>query len=362
MSQVNLTFTPDIFKYSVLEYKDLEEDLKQVDAATVVSPVLSPESDIFLQPDGKTKNGYMFSEGAFSSLCAITSPGLVSLVPALSGQWRTIGEDPREFSPELAISTFNKVIKLRFNRLAGIQMVKNTKKKTIDGVVGTKYRYLSNGDFLQRVTDTVKRNQTTFKVAYVYGRELVIRFIHETQSYSFGGEQHSYGFHFANSEIGGAAVRAAFLLFRGDSEDCALGPFRGSVGHHGKEFERKLHGLLDSVLKKAPKHIDEERLSQSLRLGGQDHQERCKHLSTTLRNRDLPLQFTKRVVSATTSLGSDDDSLADIIDIDRSKIIQERTLYDLYVSLIREAQQLPIWSRENAEQTAYQLLTGKITP
>jgi hypothetical protein len=67
------------------------------------------------------------------------------------------------------------------------------------------------------------------------------------------------------------------------------------------------------------------------------------------------------VVAAAASFGrGDSDELLDRMPDERRVILATRTGYDLFVSLIREARDLPIDQRETAEQTAYSLLTGKV--
>lgn len=373
MSILNLTVSPDSYQFATHEFTSLCDTLSSVDRVTMITPIASI-NDVALNPDtGKTTQGYTYSDVALLQLSALLAPGLAYVINDLSGQWRKPGEDKRFNSGELAVEIFNRTLKLRLDRkVIGLQLVRNTHTKTIDGLVGMRYRYLANSDFLERTTQLFNGSSTRFFEACLYGRQLCVRYIHHNteRDYDILGDAYAPGFHFANAEIAGFSIRAASLLIKRAQGYCALGQFTGKHGarliHTGRNFDRNLQRLLTLMSDKLPRQTDlaediRELETTSLKLGTPYHQKRLRQLASLLARRKLTLQFARRVVASAANRGrSETDSLVDEIEADKKLILSNRTGYDLFVALIREARQLPIIQREIAEQTAYSMLTGKI--
>jgi hypothetical protein len=190
-------------------------------------------------------------------------------------------------------------VRLRFNRkLEGSQFVKNVKNKTIDGVVGARYRYLSNADFYARVAQNYQSSGVRFLSAYLYGRDLVIRYVTAPSlrtTYDLLGHTYLAGFQFANTEIGGRSIRVAQALIREGTNYCALGPYKDSGGrvvHTGNKFEKRLSLLLSGTLTKLPSQSAmlkgaEALEAQNLQLGNDPDFKHAKHLVAIMRRRKL---------------------------------------------------------------------------
>ncbi len=367
----DLTVTPDSYNFHPHELADLHEILADMDKYTIVTSVASVRDLALNESTGRTSDSYAYTESAFQQLGTLLAPGLAPMAIELSGRWRQPGEDRRSYSAEMAVNILTSIIKLRFDkRLLGLQLVKNRKTKTIDGIVGMRYRYLSNQDFLDRTIQALKEVSANFTAAYLYGRQLVVRFKHDASDYSLAGEPYSYGFHFANSEIGGKSVRGASLLIRRQTNTYALGPFQGQDGgrvvHSGKDFEKKLQQLLTVVIKRIPCKAEIEKFgmaleSYNLKLGYADSQRRQRQIATLLCRKKLPLHFAIRVVSGAVLKGRNEELESFELQEERNRLINSRTAYDLFVNLMSEAKDLDIEQREFAEQAAYGLLMGKVT-
>lgn len=372
MSILYLTQKSDVYQYVEREEKELIAELANIDRNTLVTPITS-FNDVMINTDtGHTPNDYAYTDLALLQLCTLISPGLFQLILDLCGQWRKPGEDKSYFSSLHAIDIFNKLVKFRFDRkIANMQLVRNTRAKTIDGIVGGRFRYLSNIDFYERVAHTCKSHKINFFEAMLYGRRLVIRRIHtaENSAYNIDGDLYMPGVHFENSEVGGRAIRMASMLIKAGTNYCSLSQYKdgdgGRVLHTGKSFERKLNTLFSTAIRQLPsrKLIEETPLiDKSLRLEEDATRDKhSKHLVSVLRRRKLNLSFAQRVVASAAAMGrNEDDDLLDRMPDERRKILATRTGYDLFVSLIREARELPLDQREIAEQTAFSLLIGKI--
>lgn len=369
---MKLTITPDSYHFDEKEVPELHKMLGVIDRHTLVTPV-GGDADLSLNSEGKTHNGYTYADVALIQLCGVVAPGLTQLVMDLSGQWRKPGEDARMFSSEHAIATLNKTLRLRFDhKLSGLQLVRNTLTKTIDGIVGSKYRYLANSDFLSRVDQECGSRNLKFYEACLYGRQFIVRYLNKTtiKFYVIAEENYNYGYHFANSEIGGKSVRASSLLARESTGDCALCPFTAGTGgrvvHSGKDFEKRLHALMGQITQRLPPYDTIEKFgfylkAKSLGLGNENHEKNVRRLMQILTRRKLTQNFARRVVSSAASKGrGDEDQTIDVLPVDRRLALASRDGYDLFIALIREARKLPIDQREIAEQVAYALLAGKI--
>lgn len=368
-----LTVTPDSYDFAANDLRDLKDTLSELDRVTIVTPA-SSINDICLNAEtGRTGTGFAYSATALVQMCGLLAPGLAQLVNDLCGQWRKPGENMRFFSDALAVELFNRIARLRFDRkLIGLQLVRNNKTRVIDGLVGSKYRYLANSDFLERTVQTMIRLKANFHQAFLYGRQLVVRYSHSKDTaFNLAGEPYTFGYHFANSEIGGKSVRGAGLLINNLNGNSALAPFTGRDGgrvvHSGRDFEKKLHILLDIVVRNLPSKAklieDASTLDKhNLKMTAEHYEKECRRLAMVLVRRKLNLSFAKRVVSSTASMGRDNNaSLVDTLSHEASLALAERTAYDLFAALIREACMLPIDQRETAEQCAYALLTGKVS-
>lgn len=369
MSTGTLTTNPESYAFAADELPELNDMLAVTDRSTVISPVTAA-ADLCFTETGTLPGGYLYTGASFMQLCGLVSPGLSQLVQELSGQWRKVNDDIRLYSKELAIDVFNKIVRLRFDRvLSGMQLVRNTRAKTIDGIVGAKYRYLANSDFLSRVFRECVGFGATYASACLYGRQFVVRFVGTTQPVTIQGDTYHRGYHFANSEIGGQAVRAAMLLIKHGTNYSAMCPFAdggGRVVHSGRDFEKRLHALVENIITQAPNHDDlsssSKVLSKSLGLGNSDHIKRLAQLSTILTRKGITQSLTQRILLSTAAQGSSDtDVTVDLAPSERVAIWQQRTGYDLFVALIRNAVRLPIEQREVVEQVAYNLLIGKTT-
>jgi len=93
------------------------------------------------------------------------------------------------------------------------------------------------------------------------------------------------------------------------------------------------------------------------------HDGRIQRLSSALTRRKLPIAFVRHVVSSMLVHGHNPLVLDPAEDLgeDRSTIVATRTGYDVYAAICREARRLPLYQREQAEQTAYSLLTREFS-
>lgn len=372
MDEFSIATSPKIYLFNETEDKALQEFLADVDRHTMILPINSP-ADLILDSECRTVRGYRYTTIALNQLCRALASGLAYLLPDVAGMYRKPNSDPRDYSLETSTEFLAKLIRLRFNRhLQTLQLVCNTQTKLIDGIVGVRYRYLSNNDFNQRAALTVReRRSSSFVEGGLYGRHLYLRYKWPDTTFEVQeGDTYAMGIHFANSEIGGSAVRAAISLIRSNGE-CALGQFSGNSGgrviHSGADFEKRLSGLLGNIFikmkrKEVYKELFDKLQGHNLQLSSLGDQRRLHRLSVSLGRKKLTQAFTRRVISSALAKGSSgEDRLADELPEDVALIIKQRTVYDLFTALMREARTLPLGHREQAEHVAYSLVMGLFT-
>jgi hypothetical protein len=349
----------------------LRQQLAAVEKGTILGPVAGREI-LQLKPDGTTlAGGWHYTTMALNQVCQTLSPGLAHLVFDLSGKYRRPQQPRVEFSLEAAVDVFNRALKLRYARVQMRQLVRFGPGKLLDGIVGPKYRYLSNSGFYDRVGEAVGK-EAKFHEALLYGRYLVLRYVLPKTRFvlQIGPVVESFvlGYHFVNSEVGEGSVRGAALLVREYSGDTCIGPFSGRVKHQGRDFEEKLARLMltiggrveatDYYLTRVRKLAD-----NTLGLGTNSKAEEKirKRIVATLVKYGLQQSIAERVLTTAVVAGSGEDR-GDPLYIDRQRLVlARRTPYDVFTALMGEARNLSVNAREAVEQTAFALLTGKFT-
>lgn len=360
-----LAVDPVTFTYDRFHEQQLAARLAEVDRRTVVSPVTRPE-EVSLTGGGCTEaGGLRYTTVALTQLCHLLAPGLSQLV------FDVAEPTLRDSSQRLAIDYVNRLILLRFDRVRNRQLVRNAQAGTIDGIVGPKYRYLSNLEFHRQASAARTELPKRFQEALLYGRDLVMRYLQPERRLVViaHGTAAGYtpGLHYVNSEIGHASVRAAPLLCREDSGETCTGPFTGRLSHAGRDFDRKLGELTHSVedrIEKSEVYRAKLRglMEQSLGLGGADvklERRAREQIVEKLRSRGVSVSLAEAVLRRGLVYGANGEEANEIL-LDQQKVIlQRRTAYDVFGALTHEARPLHIHAREAAEQVAYALLMGK---
>lgn len=368
MAELTLADAPATRVFKAVEFDDLRVELRRVDSATMIMPI-DTVAQLELNEKGELLNGYRFTTTAFRQLSQMLAVGLSGLLYDVSGRRRRKDATEVEYSPASAIAIYNRLIRLRFVRVMGRQIVRNTEDRTIDGFVGPKYRYLSNIDFMARVEADLDSN-VKFHRAYLYGRHVAMRFVSPDRlSIVRQPKPHVYaiGQHYANSEIGGAAVRSAPVIMTG-SGAAALGPYVGRLAHAGRDFGRDLAKLIASTAAAVPPKADfdkwltrlQERslLADNVELDADSLSEGRDYVLRRLVARGITRGIADRV-SALSFYGPAFASMKEAPSFFSNTLaIKTRTAYDVFVALTEAPVKLPIAMRERIERVAYQLLTG----
>jgi len=337
------------------------------------SVLIADPRSVMLHKSGLVNGKYTLTVPALSHLCSRLAPGLAHLSRDIAGIG---GVDTKRTDPELAMSILNRVLRLRFDRLAGCSFILDRSQNCIEGIVGRKYEYFPNLALFQRAREFTAKthNPAAFCEAVLQGRRLMLRFLNTRPVFDVDIENRPTerflgGYHFANSEVGDCSVKAAAVLSREPYTSKAISPFidGGKLPHiKGPKFTQKFQNLLERVRTKvryATKYKFQvlTLMDQKLGLGGteDENDKRLQNIVNQLHRRGLQKGFAESVVSTAIWQGS---YAVDVIRKDEDNPLaafERRTSFDIFNALTSEAKHRGIEERENAEQLAYQMLTGK---
>jgi len=371
-----LAIEPETHVFNLIEDAAAEERLErtlETHYRNTENVLIADPRSVMLHKSGLVNGKYKLTVPALSHLCSKLAPGLAHLTRDIAGIG---GVAAKRTDPELAMSILNRVLKLRFDRLAGCSFILDRNHNRIEGIVGRKYEYFPNLDLFQRAREFTAKthNPATFCEAALYGRRLMLRFLNTNSVFEVTAENRPTerffgGYHFANSEVGDCSVKAAAVLSREPYISKAISPFidGGKLPHvKGPKFNQKFQRLLERVRTKvryATKYKFQVLIlmDQKLGLGGteDENDKRLQNIVSQLHRRGLQKGFAESVVSTAIWQGS---YAVDVIRKDEDNPLaafERRTAFDIFNALTSEARHRGIEERENAEQLAYQMLTGK---
>jgi hypothetical protein len=371
--QYSLAIDPTAYVFGKQYESQLRQRLAEFEKGTQLSPIMDGNG-VLLQEDGTTVGTkHRYTTVALNQMCQLLAPGLAQLLFDLVGRNRRPDQPKGEFGLRTAVEVFNQIARFRRNRIKERQLVRFLPGKTVDGIVGPKYRYLSNLGFYDRVKDAVG-SKAQFHEALLYGRYLVLRYVLPSRRFVYSTgvstrvESFVPGFHFVNSEIGEGSARAAVLFVRESTGETCIGPFTGRVKHQGRDFDAKLSKLMltvDHRIESADYYRERigHLLARKLGLGKGDKEDEKtkKAIVAVLVKQGLQQSMADKVLAATVMTGSGYHVGDPLLIARQHLVLAGRTAYDVFTALMREAHALSVNAREAVEQVAYALLVGRFT-
>jgi hypothetical protein len=364
----SIVVDPPAHVFDAKNASQLRQRLIEAEKGTMMGPI-GTAAAMQIQRDGTTPTGYRYTSVAMQQLCQSLGSGLSYLITDLAGVNRRPDQPKEEFSLALATDVLNQIIKLRFGRIRERQLIRSIPNKTIDGIVGPYYRFLSNASFYERINNSVKP-KTQLHEALLYGRYLALRYILPDHRFviNISGQLETFtpGYYFKNSEIGESSVRTAVVFVRESTGDSCLSPFISRTRHQGKDFDGRLGRLMlttSSQVHDADYYREKvvALLNQNLGLGKGDKQDEKtkKKITDELAKQGL-MQWTADQVLTSAIVSGDGHYTGDAAVLARQHLVlTSRTAYDVFTTLMREARKLAIDTRETVEQAAYALLVGR---
>ncbi len=378
-SKPALAVDPEIHRFDSNSQKALKAKLSEINNHTVCAPIEDP-SDIKLDETGKTRRGGLrFSTLAISQLGQVLAPGLSKILFSVSGFNKDKGLDSSMYSLPVAVKLANDLFSLRFELLKDKFLVRNTKTATIDGITGSSYFYLANQEFYDKLNDAIADSPTRlrFDNAMICGRRLVVNYSKTDSLCKLDNVEYRSGYTFTNAETGDCSVKMNPSLV-GIEDDryytCLRAEKRRRLVHIGYSLDVKLLRAFDLMLSSednpyklnSDDHIKQtllpNLLSTNLKLGdlkAADHKTRINRMVSILRLLGLTQRLARRIVYLTvyrSKKESLDFSSANL----RMNDWGDRTVYDLFITLLREGEKLPVPIKEAVEIIAFKILSGKV--
>jgi hypothetical protein len=343
--------------------------LESVNDNTLLVPIQMPE-DVLLRDTGETLEGARkLTSLSLRQLCQQSAAGLSVLLSDVAGVRRRRA-DPEAVSTVTAVKIFNLVASLRFhceNGLYNRQLVVNTQRNVIDGVLGPNYRYLAHVDLVQATAEALEQlpHALVFDSAALTGRYLTAVWRHATPYYVIGGKLPIYGgYCVTNSEAGECSVSAAVSLIIGERGTRCIRPLSGTsrTAHAGKNFKRRLATVLGSVMMASERLEEQATQLQALTKyplelttpSGVNEPNRRRVVRRLIREGIRP-QIASEIVKLTMWAGADGE-----LQSPPRNTGGNRTQYDLFLRLCDRATVYPYSIRETIERAAFSLLLKPI--
>lgn len=370
---MSIALPPTTREFGEAQEEEFLTHVREIDAQTTTVPIERP-ADVALADDGTlAQDGYHFSLLAFSQLCQCVASGLSMLVEDLSGLRRRSASFDSVVSLPIAARILNTCVELRFRAEKGPYgrlMIRDTKRRVVEGIVGPGYRYLPHCELYEGVREMLEQADppARFAGAWLLGRRLSLCMLGEPPLFRTRvGDTFYGGYYFSNSEAGECSVGAAFLVGREGAEERCIGGVAGGgskLAHAGRSFRKKLAHLLTSTLVD-PRHVErlarnaDKLLEHPLAVLGEDgrmDKSRVEILVDRLSSHGMGRPTAREVLRWAVYAGLRGEVIPAKL---RPAEIASRTWYDVFVAMLRRAQLLPPAAREAVEQTAYNLLLGK---
>jgi hypothetical protein len=215
----SIVLEPICLRYGGAEPEGLDELQRQLAAQSSLPPVsLRRAEDAMLSPEGLVQRQYRFTHRGLSRMCTRLVQGLSGPMARIAG---LLGQDNIPPRPALAIRIINGIIREYFDeRLRDCRFIVDPTRNAIEGVVSSRYEYLSNSDWLTNCQDfaiSCAGSDMEFLSATLAGRGMLLRFVDNRDWITVrtpDGAQDTYrrGWSFSNSETGDSAVRVGMLI------------------------------------------------------------------------------------------------------------------------------------------------------
>lgn len=345
---------------------------------------IEKETDVLLDASGQLQQKYRMTTMALTQLCGVLAPNLGSVVMSIAGVRRRPSYPDEEYSPKLAIRLVNELIRSRFDLLRGRGLVIDQKAQVIEGVVGSKYRFLGNLELFDRVKNRIG-SRHRFYEASVVGRRMILRYRNPDRAFALPTphdklEPFYPGWHFSNSELGDCCVKASAILIRQWSSTASLVPFTRPaklIHFQGSGFDTKLSKLFELAKKREEgvHEVEEYALAMRNRSLGFDgsrktYQGQLERIRKTLRKWKISNYLTKEAIARALLHGSykstrleSDDGLIRVPAASPTimAVVKSRTVFDLYNAMCAAAKQGSPDQQEYTEEAAYRLMVNSTT-
>ena len=369
-TSVRSVFAPvPSFSFSAAQFDDFRNFLATRSASTETVPIVD-EAQLLMRTDGRiAETGYRFNPIGFRALSSALSVGLTQLFNELSGEAvRNINMFGRQSDIAAAVSVYNTTLRVRFEALRERTLLVNHREQTIDGFLGLEHRMLDNTAFLDTVCNELldKQPAAEFFRAELIGREVRLYFLDPTSRRSdiYTNERHTFaaGWYFSNREDTGNAVRAATCLYTKFGVAIEPPHLNARLYHTGADLLGRTSIMISRTAERAVDMALVAKRIAELDSVSLDFQEDKGTLDAAitkwasyLMKFKVPRETARQIVKNTITVGADLEP-RDPLTIYTKEVLQSRTAYDLFCSVLRFSRGQYRVLRDALQATAMQLL------
>lgn len=316
-------------------------------SSTECVPVVEA-SQLVMRSDGRlAESNYRYNALGFEAVTRAMANGLSGLFNELSGEVSRRLPNPDTITQDVAaaVSIYNTVLNIRFDRLRERTLLVNHQEKAVEGFLGLDHRMLDNTEFFNIVSAAINEQQknAAFYRAELTGRELRLYFIDNDSRREdiHPDPQHTFaaGWYFSNREDVGQAIKGATCLYT--KFGVALSPSHAKIVHTGADLVGRMSLLATTV---ARKNIDmpivatqlKKLLSTSLQFSDKksDFDRAVRHWSNYLVKLKIKMDTATAISKNAAATGSDIRP-RDALEAYTRSAMASRTAYDLVCSVLR---------------------------
>lgn len=356
------------FFFSEKEEVAFQTYLAERSANTEVVPVVDYDQ-VRMAADGLlSESQYRYTIIGFNAVCNAVAPGLASVFYELSGENPRKVADNEEFNIPAAVGIYNTAVQVRLAALMDKSLLVTHNEKIVEGFLSVEHKFLDNNIFYTMLQEEVTSRQAgaDFYRAEVIGRELGVYMIDKSSIRKDFLSDDRYvfasGWFFSNREDTGSAVFAAPCLFT------RFGPAvrrqRGTrLSHVGVDLLGRTSALVARVANQTTdmdKVRTQVRLLASKKIGFSDdkkkNEEAMARATNFLCRYGVRRDAARLIAQNAGTVGSDIEPRDFSVMYD-SRILKNRTLYDLVCALLRHAKGQPTHARLILQSAAMAILS-----
>lgn len=354
--------------FSAQQEKDCAAFIAKRGVNTEIVPI-SDEAQLTLKADGRlVENGYRFNLISFLAVCQAISGGLSRVFGEISGEMPSKFVDADSCSIPAAVSIYNTALRVRFESLRERSLIVDHSSRAVDGFLGLNHKLLDNSIFFELIKERIASCGTAavFQRAELVGRELRVYIINPTTKCAdiHPNSLHTFacGWYFCNREDSGNSIRAIPCLFTRFGIATLPEQQNYRLVHVGSDLVGKTTTMLDRSLRYS---FDMAALRKQipvlcgLSLGfTEDRTTRDAAIdrwSAILLQKGVHKNGVTAIMKNAMEVGADVEP-RNPLDVFTDKVLETRSVYDLFCSICRYARNQPTAIRERLQAIAAEFL------
>lgn len=363
-------FAPVIaLAFNAKQRDECRDFLTQRSEDTEAVPIVD-EAQLAMAADGRlVETGYRFNAIGFASIANALAPGLNSVFNDLSGESRRAATPSAvQANTATAAGIYNMALRSRFELLRERTLLVNHREKSIEGFLGIEHRMMDNVVFFDLAAEEISNRQDAveFHRAELVGRELRLYYL-DTRTkrntvYTNPAHTFAAGWYFSNREDTGLAMRAATCLFTKFGAAIEPRSKKTSMRHTGADLAGRAGVLIAKCVERT---LDMDEVTTAVRrlagisLGFSASKKSVDAATSKLieyfARFKISREDAKQICKNASIVGCDlvPRSLVEAYD---QKILENRTLYDLFCSTLRHAKNQYHVTRDLLQGAAMQML------